>query len=107
MLGADNPEAKGIGFCVEEGTRLNPSRNWRLECDWIRVELLWREQRNGWQRAEEAVTKALSLKSTMKAELEQGLAPIASLYERRQPSTTIPDPMELPDDVVSRLRARA
>ena len=43
----------------------------------------------------------------MEAELEQGWPELQSLREEAaaQPSTTIPDPMEVPDEV-SRLRPR-
>ena len=107
VLGADNPEAKGLVSALKKARAQSQSQlaiGVRLDSCRAFVE----RAKKRLAGAEEAVTKALSLKSAMEAELEQGLARLQSLREEAaaQPSTTIPDPMELPDDEVSRLRAR-
>ena len=105
VLGADNPEAKGFVSVLKKARAQSQSHlaiGVRLDSCRVFVE----RAKKRLAGAEEAVTKAFCLKSTMEAELEQGLVILWFLREEVavQLSKAIPDPP--PGDEVSRLRAR-
>ena len=107
VFGADNLEAQGLVSALMKARAQSQSQSAigvRLDSCRAFVE----RAKKRLAGAEEAVTKALSLKSTMEAEFEQLLARLQSLREEAaaQPSTTIPDPMEPLEDEISGLRAR-
>ena len=80
VFGADNPEAQGLVSALKKARAQSHSQSAigvRLDSCRAFVE----RAKKRLAGAEEAVTKALCLKSTMEAELEQGLARLQSLRE--------------------------